>query len=77
MYYLHKFCEPSPMCLGAIYWTFCKHEKSAAMIGFDDEFIYQEIDLPNNKRKLITEQILAEVAQRAFNLWNRLKKIKY
>ncbi len=47
------------------------------MIGFDDEFFYQEIDLSNNKRKLITEQILAEVAQRAFNLWNGLKKIKY
>ena len=42
-------CEPCPMCLGAIYWAhldkvyYACNRKDAARIGFDDDFIYQEI----------------------------------
>ena len=38
------------MCLGAIYWAhldriyYANDRKDAAKIGFDDEFIYEEID---------------------------------
>jgi tRNA(Arg) A34 adenosine deaminase TadA len=42
-------CEPCPMCLGAIYWArpaavyFINSREDAASIGFDDQFIYDEI----------------------------------
>jgi len=41
----------------------------AAEIDFDDDFIYKEIELPVNNRKLATEQLLREEALEAFSLW--------
>lgn len=47
---LYTSCEPCPMCLGAIYWSrldrvyYANSQSDAARIGFDDQFIYQEID---------------------------------
>jgi tRNA(Arg) A34 adenosine deaminase TadA len=44
-------CEPCPMCLGAIYWArldklhFAASKNDAADSGFDDAFIYEELDL--------------------------------
>jgi len=77
-------CEPCPMCLGAIYWArpskiyYANTKKDAAHINFDDAFIYQEIELPVNNRKLPTIQILREEAQVAFNEWiNSTKKTEY
>jgi tRNA(Arg) A34 adenosine deaminase TadA len=46
---IYASCEPCPMCLGAIYWSRVDHlyfaatKEDAAEIGFDDEFIYEEI----------------------------------
>jgi tRNA(Arg) A34 adenosine deaminase TadA len=68
-------CEPCPMCLGAIYWArpakiyFANTKEDAANINFDDDFIYKEIDLPVNTRKLKTEQLLREEALVAFQMW--------
>ena len=77
-------CEPCPMCLGAIYWArpakiyYANTKKDAADINFDDDFIYQEIELPVNNRKLPTIQILREEAQVAFNEWSKsTKKTEY
>lgn len=77
-------CEPCPMCLGAIYWArpakiyYANTKKDAADINFDDDFIYQEIELPVNNRKLPTIQILREEAQIAFKEWsNSTKKAEY
>lgn len=77
-------CEPCPMCLGAIYWArpakiyYANTKQDAAKINFDDDFIYQEIELPVNKRKLPTIQLLRDEAQSAFKEWiNSTKKTEY
>ncbi|MCP4460997.1 MAG: nucleoside deaminase [Cytophagales bacterium] len=68
-------CEPCPMCLGAIYWArpkkifYANTKADAADIKFDDNFIYQEIELPVNQRKLPTTQLLRDEAMKAFTLW--------
>ena len=70
-------CEPCPMCLSAIYWArlkklyFGNTRQEAALIGFDDELIYQQVALPLSQRQLVSEQILPEEARRAFADWKR------
>jgi tRNA(Arg) A34 adenosine deaminase TadA len=69
-------CEPCPMCFGAIYWAHLdkiymgNDRKDAAKIGFDDDFIYQEIALPADKRKKASEILLREEALEAFKMWD-------
>jgi len=77
-------CEPCPMCLAAIYWAriskiyFANTKEDAAAIDFDDQFIYNEIDLPIEDRKLPTTQLLREEALEAFSKWeNSPLKVKY
>lgn len=68
-------CEPCPMCLGAIYWAhldkvyYACNRKDAARIGFDDDFIYQELALDPARRHKPSEILLADEARRAFDLW--------
>lgn len=70
-------CEPCPMCFGAIYWAhldkiyYANDRKDAADIGFDDDFIYQEIALEPEKRKKPSEILLRTEAMKAFDMWRQ------
>jgi len=78
---IYSSCEPCPMCLGAIYWAkidklyFAGTKIDAQNAGFSDKFIYEEIELPIKKRKLKTQNILRQEAQKVFNYW-KLKENK-
>jgi len=81
---LYSSCEPCPMCLGAIYWArmgavyFAASKEDAKDAGFDDSFIYEELKISINNRKIPTYQMLREKALKPFENWKKREdKIEY
>jgi tRNA(Arg) A34 adenosine deaminase TadA len=72
---LYASCEPCPMCMGAIYWArpskvvFASSREDAATIGFDDSFIYDELALPINDRKIHMQCLPIKEAGDMFEEW--------
>jgi guanine deaminase len=72
------------MCLGAIYWArpdrivyACTREDAAA-IAFDDHFIYEQILLPPDQRKIPANQCGRDKGLEVFHEWeNKVDKIQY
>ena len=77
-------CEPCPMCLGAIYWArldrvyYANTKADAKAVGFDDSFIYDELALPRDRRKLPSVPMMRNEAIKVFEEWARKEdKVEY
>lgn len=81
---IYTSCEPCPMCLGAIYWArpdkvfYACTREDAANIGFDDDFIYEELEKSNDKREMVLLNFMRDEALEIFRSWAaKGDKIKY
>ena len=77
-------CEPCPMCLAAIYWArpkaiyYANTRKDAADIGFDDDFLYEELKKNLEERSLPIHQLDKSNALKVFDERKRkTDKIEY
>ena len=63
------------MCLGAIYWArparvfYACTRDDAANIGFDDDFIYEELEKSNAEREMVAVEMMRDEALEVFQAW--------
>lgn len=81
---IYTSCEPCPMCLGAIYWArpasvyYACTRDDAAEIGFDDRFIYEELERPNDEREMVLVNVMRDEAIEVFRSWDaKVDKVEY
>lgn len=81
---IYASSEPCPMCLGAIYWAhidkiyYAGTREDAAYGGFDDDFIYKEINVPYAERRVPAINMLQPQGRKVFDIWRATEgKIDY